>query len=66
MAVRGLWLLGSISVFIPTLCVGLLVLAEAWFWFLTLGSSRGLNLGSRAGPGVGYEWSMGWWWRVWM
>lgn len=64
-AVRALVPLGSISVFTPSLCGGLPALADAWFWFLTLGSSRGLNLGSSAGLWVGYEWSMGWWCREW-
>ena len=48
-AVRGLLLLGTTSVFTPSLCGELPELAVGWFWFLTLGNSRGLNLGSNAG-----------------
>lgn len=65
-AMTGLLLLGSISVFTPSLCGELPALAVGWLWFLTPGSSRGLNLGSNAALWVGYEWSIGWWCRVWM
>lgn len=51
--VAVLLLLGSISVFTPSLCGDLPVLAAGWFWFLTLGSNSGLNLGSNAGLWVG-------------
>lgn len=57
--VAVLLLLGSISVFTPSLCGDLPVLAFGWFWFLTPGSNSGLNLGSNAGLWVGYEWSIG-------
>lgn len=63
-AVTALLLLGSISVFNPSLSGELPVLVVGWLWFRTPGSSRGLNLGSNAELGVGYEWSMGWWCRV--
>ncbi|TNN79402.1 hypothetical protein EYF80_010426 [Liparis tanakae] len=59
-----LLLLGSISVFNPSLSGELPALVVGWLWFRTPGSSRGLNLGSNAELWVGYEWSMGWWCRV--
>lgn len=62
-------LLASASDFPPSLSGELPALALCWLWFLTAGSSRGLNLWSKAAaPWAGYEWSMGWWWRwrLWM
>jgi len=56
--VIGVLLLGSISVFAPSLCGELPVLVVGWLWLLTPGRSRALNLGSSAGLWAGYVWSI--------